>query len=124
VTFQPADEWRTRLRTALLTDRKDRDTARVSALRSALSAIDNAETPDGAQLGARLSGEIAGGVVGLGAAEVTRRQLSDTQIRELVRAEIDERLSAAGQFSAGGHEERATLLRTEAAALTALLGDV
>jgi uncharacterized protein YqeY len=124
VTFQPADQWRTRLRTALLTARKDRDTARVSALRSALSAIDNAETPDGAQLCAPLSGEIAGGVVGLGAAEVTRRQLSDTQIRELVRAEIDERLSAAGQFSAGGHEERATLLRTEAAALTDLLGDV
>jgi uncharacterized protein len=124
VTFQPADEWRTRLRTALLTARKDRDTARVSALRSALSAIDNAETPDGAQLDAPSSGHIAGGVVGLGAAEVTRRQLSDTQIRELVRAEINERLSAAGEFSTGGHEERATMLRTEAAALSDLLGDV
>jgi uncharacterized protein YqeY len=124
VTFQPADEWRTRLRTALLTARKDRDTTRVSALRSALSAIDNAETPDGAQLDAPSSGKIAGGVVGLGAAEVMRRQLFDTQIRELVRAEIDERLSAAREFSAGGQDERATLLRTEAAALTDLLGDV
>jgi uncharacterized protein len=124
VTFQPADQWRTRLRAALLTARKDRDTARVSALRSALSAIDNAETPDGARVDAPSSGTIAGGVVGLGAAEVARRQLSDTQIRELVRAEVDERLSAAGEFSAGGHDERAAMLRTEAAALTDLLGDV
>jgi uncharacterized protein YqeY len=124
VTFQPADEWRTRLRTALLTARKDRDIVRVSALRSALSAIDNAETPDGVELDAPSSGKIAGGVVGLGAAEVTRRPLSDTQIRELVHAEIDERLTAAEEFSTGGHAERATLLRTEAAALTNLLGDV
>jgi uncharacterized protein len=124
VTFQPADEWRTRLRAALLAARKDRDTARISALRSALSAIDNAETPDGARLDAPSSEEIAGGVVGLGAAEVARRHLSDIQIRELVRAEIDERLSAAGEFSACGHDERATLLRTEAAALSDLLGDV
>jgi uncharacterized protein len=124
VTTNHADEWRTRLRAALLTARKDRDTARVSALRSALSAIDNAETPAGAHLDAPSSGKIAGGVVGLGAAEVTLRRPSDTQIRELVRAEIEERLSAAGEFSAGGHEERATLLRTEAAALSDLLGDV
>jgi uncharacterized protein len=124
VTFQPADEWRARLRTALLNARKDGDTARVSALRSALSAIDNAETPDGAQLDAPSSGKIAGGVVGLGAAEGARRQLSDTQIRELLRVEIDERLTAAEKFNAGGHAERATMLRTEAAELTDLLGDV
>ena len=124
MTTNPADLWRTRLRTALVAARKDRDAARISALRSALSAIDNAETPDGARFDAPSSEEIAGGVVGLGAAEVARRQLSDTQIRELVRAEIDERLSAAGEFSASGHEERATMLQTEAAALTDLLGDV
>jgi uncharacterized protein len=124
VTFQPADEWRARLRTALFTARKDRETARVSALRSALSAIDNAETPDGVQLAAPSSGKIAGGVVGVGAAEVERRQLSDTQIRELLRAEIEERLSAAEEFNAGGHAERAATLLTEAAELNSLLGHV
>jgi uncharacterized protein len=124
VTFQSADEWRTRLRTALLAARKDRDIARVSALRSALSAIDNAETPDGVRLDAPSSGKIAGGVVGLGAAEVERRELSDAQIRELLRAEIDERLTAARQAAGGGHGERATVLRAEAAVLTNLLGDV
>ncbi len=71
---------------------------RTSALRSALAAIDNAETPDGAQLDASSSETIAGGVVGLGAAEVARRQLSDEQIRELISAEIDERLTAADEL--------------------------
>jgi hypothetical protein len=80
-------------------------------------------TPDDAQLDAPSSGTIAGGVVGLGAAEVARRELSDAQIRELVRAEIDERLSAAKQIDAS-HTERAATLRTEAAVLGDMLGDV
>lgn len=118
-----ATVWRANLRTALLAARKDRDTARVSALRSALSAIDNAETPDGAQLDAPQSGTIAGGVVGLGAAEVARVELSDEQIRELVQGEIDERLDAASAIDTT-HSERAASLRAEAAVLTELLGDV
>jgi uncharacterized protein len=115
--------WRARLREALLPARKDRDAMRVSALRSALSAIDNAETPDGARLDAPSSGKIAGGVVGLGAAEVARRELSDAQIRELVQCEIDELLAAASQIDTS-HTERATALRAEAAVLSDLLGDV
>jgi uncharacterized protein len=118
-----AQHWRTTLRDALLAARKDRDSTRVSALRSALSAIDNAETPDDAQLDAQSSGTIAGGVVGLGAAEVARRELSDAQIRSLLRGEVDERLAAAKQIDAS-HTERATTLRTEAAVLSDLLGDV
>jgi uncharacterized protein YqeY len=119
-----ANLWRARLREALLSARKDRDDARVSALRSALSAIDNAETPDDVVLDAQSSETIAGGVVGLGAAEVARRELSDPQIRDLVHAEIDERLTAATDYTAGGHTERAARLRAEAAVLSGLLGDV
>jgi uncharacterized protein YqeY len=134
VTDHPADEWRTRLRDALLAARKDRDTTRTSALRSALAAIDNAgavptatsgtATPEGLRLDAPSSGKIAGGVVGLGAAEVARRRLSDEQVRELLSAEVDERLTAADEFTEGGHVERATTLRDEAAVLIDLLGDV
>jgi uncharacterized protein len=120
----PAQTWRETLRAALLTARKDRDTTRVSALRSALSAIDNAETPDNARLEATSSGTIANAVVGLGAAEVARRELTDAQIRELMRAEIAERLTAAKDFTAGGHTERAASLEAEAAVLSGLLGDV
>jgi uncharacterized protein len=124
VTQDPAQVWRARLRGALLSARKDRDGARTSALRSALAAIDNAETVADVQLDAPSSGTIAGGVVGLGAAEVARRRLSDEQIRALLSAEIDERLTAADEFTARGRTERATTLRDEAAALTDLLGDV
>ena len=70
------------------------------------------------------SGTIAAGVVGLGAADVARRELSDAQIRELVHAEIDERLTAARDFTVGGHPKRAATLRAEAAVLSDLLGDV
>jgi uncharacterized protein YqeY len=124
VSGQSAQLWRRTLRDALLVARKDRDTTRVSALRSALSAIDNAETPNDAEVKAPVSGTIANSVVGLGAAEVSRRELSDAQIRELVHAEIDERLTAADDFTAGGRTERATAMRAEAAVLTDLLGDV
>lgn len=119
-----AQLWRTTLREALLAARKERDATRVFALRSALSAIDNAETPDAVEVDAPESAAIAGGVEGLGAAEVARQELSDAQIRELLRAEVDERLAAAQQFISGGHPDRAAALRAEAAVLTDLLGDV
>jgi uncharacterized protein YqeY len=125
-----ADTWRATLRAALVAARKDRDSMRVSALRSALSAIDNAEAvptaPAGAAAPVSASGSaaIAGGVAGLGATEVDRRELSDEQIRGLLRAEIDERLAAAQQVGDGGHAERAAVLRAEAAVLAGLLGDV
>lgn len=107
-----------------MTARKQRDTVRVSALRSALGAIDNAETPDAVAAVGQQSGEIAGAVSGLGATEVARRELSDEQIRRLVQSEIDERRSAADDFIAGGHSERAAALRAEATVLADLLGDV
>lgn len=115
-----AHQWRTRLRDALLAARKDRDATRVSALRCALSAIDNAEAVPTATVEAHASQTIAGGVVGLGAAEVARRELTDTQIRRLLRGEVDERLAAAQQVTA----ERAATLRAEAAVIAAVLGDV
>jgi len=96
---------------------------RVSALQAALSAIDNAETPDNARVEAASSGTIANAVVGLGAAEVARRELTDAQIRELMRAEIDERLTAASTINTT-HPERAASLEAEAAVLSGLLGDV
>ena len=133
VSYQPAQLWRATLRDALLAARKTRDATRVSALRSALSAIDNAGAVPTATLGtatpvdtdpdAPSSRKIAGGVVGLGASEVARRQLSETQIRGLLRAEIDERLVAAREIDES-HTERAATLRAEAAVISDLLGDV
>ncbi|WP_234834695.1 GatB/YqeY domain-containing protein [Mycolicibacterium stellerae] len=120
----PAETWRTLVRASLLAARKKRDSTRATALRSVLSAIDNAETPETVVPPGRASGAIAGAVAGLGSTEVTRRELSEEQIRDLVRSEIAERRSAADQFTAGGHAERAAALRAEMAVLADLLGDV
>jgi uncharacterized protein YqeY len=118
--FEPADRWRDALRRKLLAARKDRDALRAAVLRSALSAIDNAETPDGPVPSA---GAIADSAVGLGSAEVRRRALDDDAIRNLLRAEIGERREAADQYAESGHTDRATALRDEAAVLDALLTD-
>ena len=124
MSTQPAQIWRSLLHASLLSARKKRDSTRAAALRSVLSAIDNAETPDAVVVQGRASGAIAGAVAGLGATEVARRELSERQIRDLVRSEIDERRSAADQFTAGGHAERAAALHAEVAVFTGLLGDV
>ena len=115
----PATLWRETLRVNLLTARKQRDAIRVSALRSALSAIDNAETPDGP---VPTAGALSESAVGPGAAEVQRRALTDGEIRALLTAEVDERRAAAAQLAANGADERAGTVRAEAAVLSSLLG--
>lgn len=126
----PAEHWRHLLRGELLTARKQRDTVRVAALRSALAAVDNAETPESTVVSAQPgrpgtpTGTVAGSVQGLGAAEVARRVLSDEQIRSLLTAEVDERVGAAATADAGGFPDRAATLRGEAEVLEALLGNV
>ena len=128
----PAHQWRDRLRPALLAARKARDTARISALRSAMSAIDNAETleaetpqaetPHHIDLRAA-NGPIAGAVTGLGATEVDRRELSEQDIRDLLRSEIAERECAAAEITAAGYADRTGPLRDEVAVLIELLRD-
>ena len=125
---EPATTWRETLRAQLLTARKERDQTRVSALRSALSAIDNAETPDADTSDETTpvvtpDGAIAGAGSGLGSTEVARRQLTDSEIRALLRAEVDERLRAAEQLADNGAEDRAAAVRSEADVLTAILAD-
>ncbi|TVX98056.1 glutamyl-tRNA amidotransferase [Mycolicibacterium porcinum] len=117
----PAELWRDRLREPLLSARKARDTISTAAIRSALSAIDNAETPQADQTDTRIGGAIAGAVSGVGSTEVARRVLSDAEIRSLIQAEVDERLTAADEYIANGHHERAADLQSEAAVLTRVL---
>ena len=103
------------LRLALTAAIKARDRVAVSALRSALGALGNATaveteiTPE--------AGAIAGGVTGVGAAEVERRALTPDEERAIVQAEIDEREAAATLVV----PEAAVRLRAEAAVLRARL---
>ncbi|QMU79868.1 GatB/YqeY domain-containing protein [Streptacidiphilus sp. PB12-B1b] len=111
---------RQRLREALTGAMKARDRAAVSALRSALGAIGNAEAverPD--SVDERLAIEQI--PTGLGAAEAERRELTEPQVAGIVRAEVAERQAAALDYERAGRPDRAALLRAEAAVLTVQL---
>jgi uncharacterized protein len=102
---------------------KARDMVAVSALRSALGAIDNASAvPAGAAPVTRTASPyVAGAAAGLGAAEIRRRSLSDQEATAVVRAEVAERLAAAQQYDRAGHTEQAGRLRREADILASAL---
>ena len=106
----------TRLRRALPAAMKARDRTAVTALRSALAEIDNAEAVDPDQASAEgmldllepagwepadaddvdaAHPEFAGTVAGVGATEVERRSLTQKQVEGIVRAEIETREEAA-----------------------------
>jgi uncharacterized protein YqeY len=114
---------RQRLELALRTALRVRDTIAVSALRSALAAIDNAAAipvrPAGTA-GAS-SPHFAGSAAGLGAAEAMRRPLREGEAEQIVRAEVAERQAAAGDYERAGHADRADRLRCEARVLTSAL---
>jgi len=114
---------RQRLELALRQALKARDKVAVSALRSALAAIGNAEAvpPGPARVRGAQSPHVAGAAAGAGAAEVARRDLSDYEIAEIVRGEIAERENAARDYQRSGHDERAARLRQEAQAIAALM---
>jgi len=104
---------------------KARDAATVAALRSALSAIDNAEAVDAGEAPPpdAVEGVAAGAVVGVRAAEVERQALTETQVEEIVRAEVAERQAAASDYQRREQPAQAERLRREAAALRAYLGE-
>ncbi|MGC5345637.1 hypothetical protein PZB75_00670 [Streptomyces sp. AM 4-1-1] len=93
-----------------------RDKVAVSALRATLAALDNAEAVpvDGAEArGLALEQS----PVGAGATEAMRRELSEHDVADVVRAEATERLDVAAQLTAPAHADRVARLRAEAAVL-------
>lgn len=118
-----ASTLRSAIRDALTVAMKDRDRVATSALRSALAAIDNAEAVDVSLAPPEQPGVIAGGVVGLGAGEVSRRTITDDDVRAILRDAISEREAAAAQYDEMRRHEDAARLRTEVSVLAALLDD-
>ena len=97
---------------------RDRELTRV--LRTVLSAIGNAEAQpdlDETPMSLRSVGVIAGAVEGVAAAEMVRRELDAREVRAIVEAERDERLTSADDLAGRGAAEAAGVLRTEAALL-------
>lgn len=105
---------RTIMRRDLTAALKARDRVAVSALRSALAAIDNAEAVPAAA-GVRATDEhVAGSVVGVGAAEAARRELTPDDQHTIVATEVAERVDAARGYAQAGREDAAERLRAEA----------
>jgi uncharacterized protein len=113
---QPYPALRPRMRDALRAGMKSRDRVTVGALRSALAAIDNAEAVQTAAPDGR-SSAIEHSPVGVGAAEVERRALTEADVMEIVRAEVADRETAASEYETAGRHDRAELLRAEAQVL-------
>ena len=66
---------------------------------------------------AQSSPHFAGAVAGLGAAEVSRREVTDDEAAAIAAAEAAGRRAAARDYQAAGHADRADRLRREAMAI-------
>jgi hypothetical protein len=97
-----------------------RDLTTVRVLRTVLSAIANAEAQpdtDATPTSLRSDGRIAGATAGVGAADVARRDLTESDTLAVLTAERDERLASADALSTRGAMEAAADLRAEAAVI-------
>jgi uncharacterized protein len=112
-TPSPAVTVWSRLQVALRAAMKERDTVAMSALRSALGAIANAEVSENVP--------IAGSVAGLGGAEIDRREVTEDEATAIAAAEAADRRAAARHYQAAGHADRADRLRREAQAIESAL---
>ncbi|MEO3851054.1 hypothetical protein ABGB09_26115 [Streptomyces sp. B8F3] len=121
-TTEDAQALRSLMRADLRAAMKERRREVVSALRTALAAIDNAEAVEAPDTPADQGSEhVAGARAGVGAAEAARRVLSADDVRALLRTQITERRTEAGGYETAGQGEAASRLRREADALAAYL---
>jgi len=114
-----------RMRDALKEAMKSRDPIARAAIRSALSAIDNAGSIgiDAPGLLGGAGQHFAGSTRGLRAGDVQRTELSDAQVIEIVRAEVTNREQAIVEYQELGRADEADRLRTECKVLLGLLSD-
>lgn len=101
---------RRQLRDALLVAIKGRDRVAASVLRATLGAIENAEA---VERSGPAQGAIEAIPIGLGAAETARRELTEADVRAIVRAELAEREDAVAACERAGRGEQAERLRVE-----------
>ncbi|MFG2433410.1 hypothetical protein [Streptomyces sp. NPDC048508] len=120
---EDAQALRSLLRTDLVAAMKARRTEAVSALRTAIAVIDNAEaveTPAQASVHA-VSEHVAGAGTGVGSTEAERRVLSLDDVRALLQAQVDDRTGEADRYDTYGQVDAALRLRREADVLSRYL---
>jgi hypothetical protein len=115
---------RKRLNDSLRAAVKARNAAAAAALRSAIGAIDNAEAVQRPDDSPPQGGKVARSHLGVGVADVARRELSTDEVIEILRAEIADRTSAAADYGRLGRGDQAISLRAEAAVLISFLDEI
>jgi uncharacterized protein len=119
---QDARALRDALRQGLTAALKARDPDARAALRTAIAAVDNAEAvPAPDPNPATTSAHIAGASSGPGSTEATRRQLNGSELRDILRDQIDERTREADRYDTLGQADAAERLRRQARTLAAYL---
>jgi uncharacterized protein len=109
------------LRKSLRDALSSRDTIAVAALRSAMSALDNAEAVDQSHAPGPAVGAGWNVRLGVGAGEAARRELSAQDVIEIVHAEVKDRTAAAAEYERLGRADEATRLRAEASTLESFI---
>jgi uncharacterized protein YqeY len=123
-----AEALRAALRHGLTTALKARDTDAMAALRTAIAAIDNAQAVPAAALNPlaalnppAASAHVAAARRGVGSTEAARRQLSGSELRDILRDQIAEHDREADRYDALGQADAAQRLRRQARTLRAYL---
>ena len=111
----PAEMLRTRLRRALRAAMKAQRRDEMAALRTLIAAIDNAEAVEEASPEPGSSSEhVVGAMRGVGAADATRRVLTERELERVVETELWERDAQAARLELLGRADEASRLRIEA----------
>ena len=119
MTSDAAGGLRERMAAALTASMKARDRVAVSALRSALARVANAEAVHVDS--APRAGALHDAPIGAGAADAPRRELTEADVREVVEAEVVEHERAAAHFTDVGRPDDAARVGAEADVLRAFL---
>lgn len=114
-----SDGLRERLAAALPEAMRGRDRVAVSALRSALARISNAEAVHIDTV--PRAGAVHEAAMGAGAADAPRRELTEAEVRAVVEAEVADHERAARHFTDVGRPDDAQRVRAEADVLRAHL---
>jgi uncharacterized protein len=113
------DELLTRMASALTAAMRARDTVATRAIRSALSAVANAQAVPVDSM--PRAGAVEAAAVGAGAADAPRRELTPADVRAVVEAEVSEHDRSAAHLAQVGRPADASRVSAEADVLRALL---
>ncbi len=115
------EEWKALLRAELKKALSARQKSTLAAIRETIAAIENAEAPPmSAAPETSDDAVVAKSVRGVGAGDAERLELSPSAVASIVEREIQDRRSAASEYTSLDQHEEADVLRQQADFLESL----